>query len=183
MARQTRGEVVQLRLAPRIGVGAHRRCGSTAAFVSMCYFHLPRTHYGINSPVSHAEANTASNAANNVSNGITGGKSGVIPIAPGPPKPQAAPSANSAPNRGVNVAPKRPRRQSKAGMQELEMVDADDTSGKAPALPTTRKKDLPLVPTNLSNQNLGSLPMGAMGQGLVTGVSGPQEWEWLTMSL
>jgi len=25
--------------------------------------------------------------------------------------------------------------------------------------------------------------MGAMGQGLVTGVSGPQEWEWLTMSL
>jgi GATA-binding protein len=126
---------------------------------------------------------TVSNAANNVSGGIAGGKSGVIPIAPGPPKPQAAPSANSAPNRGVNVAPKRLRRQSKAGMQELEMVDADDTSGKAPALPTARKKDPPLVPTNLSNQNLGSLPMGAMGQGLVTGVSGPQEWEWLTMSL
>lgn len=126
---------------------------------------------------------TVSNAANNVSGGIAGSKSGVIPIAPGPPKPQAAPSASSAPNRGVNVAPKRLRRQSKAGMQELEMVDADDTSGKAPALPTARKKDPPLVPTNLSNQNLGSLPMGAMGQGLVTGVSGPQEWEWLTMSL
>lgn len=126
---------------------------------------------------------TATNTGNNVSGGIAGNKSGVIPIAPGPPKPQAAPSANSAPNRGVNVAPKRLRRQSKAGIQELEMGDADDTSGKAPAAPVARKKDTPQVPANMSNQSLGSLPMGAMGQGLAPGVSGPQEWEWLTMSL
>ncbi|OCK84730.1 hypothetical protein K432DRAFT_400871 [Lepidopterella palustris CBS 459.81] len=128
---------------------------------------------------------TAANTANNASGGMAGIKSGVVPIAPGPPKPQASASINSAPNRGANnVQLKRLRRQSKADMNELEMGDIDDTNGKAVAMPTARKKDPPpLVPTNMGNQNLGSLPMGAMGQGLAASVSGPQEWEWLTMSL
>jgi len=55
------------------------------------------------------------------------------------------------------------------------MADAEDTSGKAPV----RKKDA----TPVASPTHG-LQMGAMGQGLtVSGSSGPQEWEWLTMSL
>lgn len=123
-------------------------------------------------------ANTASNSSSNV---VAAKPGGVVPIAPGPPKPQAASTVNQAQNRTINVAPKRIRRQSKSGVQELDMADADDTSGKAPA--AARRKDSTLLSNTLANQNLGSLPMGAMGQGLTSGVSGPQEWEWLTMSL
>jgi len=60
------------------------------------------------------------------------------------------------------------------------MADADDTNGNAPS--TARRKDsTPVLSNTVQNQSLGSLPMGAMGQGLTS--SGPQEWEWLTMSL
>jgi GATA-binding protein len=104
---------------------------------------------------------------------------GVVPIAPGPPKPQPAMAQNATQSR-VTVAPKRIRRQSKSGVQELEMADADDTNGKAPAA-ARRKDSTAAIPSMPSTQNLGSLPMGAMGQGLQQ--SGPQEWEWLTMSL
>jgi len=134
------------------------------------------------SPVSVGAGPAVTNTANNSTSSVTAAKSGgVVPIAPGPPKPQATNSVNTAQSRTVNVAPKRIRRQSKSGAQELEMADADDTSGKAPA--AVRRKDSTTLTSPLSNQNLGSLPMGAMGQGLATGVSGPQEWEWLTMSL
>jgi GATA-binding protein len=95
---------------------------------------------------------------------------GVVPIAPGPPKP--ANPANIVQPRAVNVAPRRARGQSKSGTQELEMADADDTNGKAPAL---RRKDTAIAtPSAFPGQNLGSLPMGAMGQGLQS--SGPAEW-------
>lgn len=76
------------------------------------------------------------------------------------------------------------------------MGDADDTSGRAPL----RRKDTAIAsPSPFPGQNLGALPMGAMGQGLQS--SGPAEWvsnicskmkrkiltnelqEWLTMSL
>lgn len=114
------------------------------------------------------------------------GAKGAVPIAPGPPKSQqtTSPSA-SGPNRNVNVQPKRPRRHSKVVGPELEMGDADDTSGKAvahPAPPALRKKE-PTI-SGPSNAPQNPLPMGAMGQGLATGtMSGTQEWEWLTMSL
>jgi GATA-binding protein len=67
-------------------------------------------------------------------------------------------------------------------MQELEMADAEDTAGKAPQ-GARRKESVVLANNTVQNQgqNLGSLPMGAMGQGLSS--AGPQEWEWLTMSL
>lgn len=126
---------------------------------------------------------TSANGANSTSGGIPSVKpGGVIPIAPGPPKPQLPNSASTMQgSRGINVAPKRTRRQSRSGGQELEMADAEDTNGKAPS--TARRKDSTTVtPHAIQNQNLGSLPMGAMGQGL-TNTSGPQEWEWLTMSL
>ncbi|PZD29864.1 GAT1, GATA Zn-finger-containing transcription factor [Pyrenophora tritici-repentis] len=102
--------------------------------------------------------------------------SGVVPIAPGPPKSNS--SVNLAQTRGVAVAPKRARGQSKSEPQELEMADADDTNGKAPL----RRKDTGIATSNpFPGQSLGALPMGAMGQGLQS--SGPAEWEWLTMSL
>lgn len=96
--------------------------------------------------------------------------SGVIPIAPGPPKPSN--STTPTQSRGIAVAPKRARGQSKSESQELEMADADDTSGRAPL----RRKDTALTatPTVFPSQNLGALPMGAMGQGLQS--SGPAEW-------
>lgn len=102
---------------------------------------------------------------------------GVVPIAPGPPKSQSTNVVGTSQGRGVNVIPKRARRQSKSGMQELEMADADDTSGRAPSA----RKESVVSTNNVQTQNLGALPMGAMGQGLTS--SGPQEWEWLTMSL
>ncbi|KAF2116550.1 hypothetical protein BDV96DRAFT_644979 [Lophiotrema nucula] len=126
---------------------------------------------------------TTATGATATSGAVATAKSGgVVPIAPGPPKPQPANSANATQTRGANAAPKRIRRQSKSGVQELEMGDAEDTSGKAAS--TVRRKDSTAVVTNaIPPQSLGSLPMGAMGQGLTPGVSGPQEWEWLTMSL
>jgi len=126
---------------------------------------------------------TSANAATTTPGSIGSVKSGgVVPIAPGPPKPQTTNTAGTTQGRSVNVAPKRVRRQSKSGMQELEMADADDTAGKAPSN-MRRKESVALANNTIQNQsqNLGSLPMGAMGQGLSS--AGPQEWEWLTMSL
>jgi GATA-binding protein len=94
---------------------------------------------------------------------------GVVPIAPGPPKNNNTMTAIQP--RGPSMAPRRARAQSKSGTQELEMADADDTSGKAPV----RRKDAPIAaPSPFPSQNLGALPMGAMGQGLQS--SGPAEW-------
>ncbi|KAF1358949.1 hypothetical protein EJ07DRAFT_122206 [Lizonia empirigonia] len=101
---------------------------------------------------------------------------GVVPIAPGPPKNISSVSAIQP--RAPNMVPRRARAQSRSGTQELEMADADDTNGKT----LLRRKDAPIAaPSPFPSQNLGALPMGAMGQGLQS--SGPAEWEWLTMSL
>ncbi len=115
-------------------------------------------------------------------------KSGVVPIAAAPPKPTLAASA---PTRStVNVAPKRQRRQSKAGVsggasQETEMGDAEDTSGKAPV---TRRKDasannMSLPPTMAGTRGAGAVSGGTQPGLSAGGGNGPQEWEWLTMSL
>jgi GATA-binding protein len=138
------------------------------------------------SPKSTGSVGGGSSAPNN-SSATPGGaaginKSGVVPIAPGPPKLQSA-GTGSNQNRSGNGPTKKARRPSTSGMMEFEMADADDMSGKAPAPLARKKETTPMVPSNIANQNMGSLPMGAMGQGLATGVSGPQEWEWLTMSL
>ena len=118
-------------------------------------------------------------------------KSGVVPIAAAPPKQPAPVLAASAPARPpVSVAPKRQRRQSKAGIgggttQETEMGDAEDTSGKAPA---TRRRDGtasngPPAPTAIGTHGAGVVGGGPPQAISAGGGSGPQEWEWLTMSL
>lgn len=139
---------------------------------------------------SGSGVSTSVNLAPAASNSKSGG---VVPIAPGPPKTTS--SVSSIQPRGPSMTPRRARAQSKSGTQELEMADADDTNGKTPL----RRKDAPIAsPSPFPSQNLGSLPMGAMGQGLQS--SGPAEWvsttaldhctaptnatqEWLTMSL
>ena len=159
-------------------------------------------------PVTTPTSNKAADSESPKSTGSGGGASGnvasagtpssktngVIPIAPGPPKSSSS-SITPTQSRGVTVAPRRARGQSRSEPQELEMADADDTNGKAPS----RRKDTAIAsPSPFPSQNLGALPMGAMGQGLQS--SGPAEWvstldsanmdylltssqEWLTMSL
>ena len=110
--------------------------------------------------------------------GAAAGKGGVVPIAPGPPKPQQPAqqgAVGGAQGRNVAVAPRRLRRHSKAGVQDFEMAEADDTSGKMPV----RKNASPGV----AAISPGQVFPGAMGQGVAGPGSGPQEWEWLTMSL
>jgi GATA-binding protein len=141
-------------------------------------------HTPVTTPTSHKVADSESPK----STGSAGGGStsattptsskpnGVVPIAPGPPKSNS--SVPLAQSRGVAVAPKRNRGQSKSESQELEMADADDTNGRAPL----RRKDTAIATSSpFPGQSLSALPMGAMGQGLQS--SGPAEWEWLTMSL
>jgi GATA-binding protein len=138
------------------------------------------SHADSESPKSTGSVGATASSANGATGTSTSSKAGgVVPIAPGPPKPQPA---NAAQNRSINVPPKRARRQSKSGVQELEMADAEDTSGKMPSAPRRKDPPTPAAPNMMQNQNLGSIPMGAMGQGL-SPQSGPQEWEWLTMSL
>ena len=105
---------------------------------------------------------------------------GVVPIAPGPPKSQSSSAVNTSQSRTVSAPSKRAARQSRV-TADYEMADADDTTGKAAAATRRKEPPAPASSTNIVNQNLGPLPMGAMGQGLQQG--GPQEWEWLTMSL
>ena len=121
----------------------------------------------------------------------------VVAIAPGPPKPATQPPV-AAPTR--TVAPRRARRTSKVtgSAGDIEMQDAEDGSKGT----TTRKGDVTQVSqqprlapnTTTAHPNAVSMqaPMGPQGggsaagqtgQGMPAGMTGPQEWEWLTMSL
>jgi GATA-binding protein, other eukaryote len=141
------------------------------------------------------------------------GKSGVVPIAAAPPRPGGnAVAGNPAPRPSIPVAPKRPRRQSKASpsvqspvIQESEIPEMEDkggrAAGKATGLPIavpTRKKEITLNASSqqsLRQMNTGSTVglqgggiMGGTGQHSMIAVGGNggssnQEWEWLTMSL
>ena len=129
------------------------------------------------SPQSNAgSVNSLGNSAGMA--GAAAGKGGVVPIAPGPPKLQQQGSTGQGQARNVAMAPKRLRRQSKGGMQDFEMEGADDTSGRIAA---PRRKD-PLAMQQPPANNAQGFP-GASGQGVAGPGAGPQEWEWLTMSL
>lgn len=138
------------------------------------------------SPKSTGSVGAGATSANGATATPGASKSGgVVPIAPGPPKTQAASAAstaNTTQSRTATAPPKRSRRQdSRGGVTDFEMADADDTSGKTPS--TVRRKDSTVPVSNPPQSTIpnGSLNMGAMGMGLQS--SGPQEWEWLTMSL
>lgn len=126
----------------------------------------------------------------------------VVAIAPGPPKPTLAP-APSAPTR--MVAPKRSKRQSRASTvqsDDTEPSNADESNTR----PSSMARNNPTqfgaqpqqpVPNTLAQSSMQA-PMGPQGgtqqgqsqqpQGFPPGIpsnmmTGPQEWEWLTMSL
>lgn len=131
----------------------------------------------------------------------------VVPIAPGPPKPTPQAPTN-APTR--QVAPRRARRQSRASntlsQGDSEMADADDVSIKSGSRGQKEgTQDLKLQASNASSltpnasaMHAAMIPQGggpgqqqqmSLGQhGTAPGIppnmmTGPQEWEWLTMSL
>ncbi|KAH0021927.1 hypothetical protein KCU72_g12819, partial [Aureobasidium melanogenum] len=93
------------------------------------------------------------------------------------------PATGPAPTR--MVAPKRQRKQSKVGSspQEIEMGEADDISvsnkpkeiAQAPAPAFTSSQQPAMMTNNGPSGSMVSSPSGMP--------AGPQEWEWLTMSL
>lgn len=127
----------------------------------------------------------------------------VVAIAPGPLKPSTQPPGLG-PTR--TVAPRRARRQSKASIsnpvQDTEMAESSEPS--PPKLGARRARDAPgqqqqFAPSTLPSQPnavpmqaamgpQGGGPPGHDGQSIPAGIpagmmTGPQEWEWLTMSL
>lgn len=174
--------------------------------------------------VAHTNANTPTTSKNFLdsdspkstqSSGNTPTSSGpadkpvktVVPIAPGPPKPNTQPPA-TAPTR--LVAPRRARRQSKANNNfprtDSDMMDVDESPNKAgnrgPS-DTNQAKQSSALGTNAPPTKTSIPPMhaqmvpaggGSVQQmqpgphgpppGIPTNMmTGPQEWEWLTMSL
>lgn len=149
------------------------------------------------SSIAGSGQSTSGNTPTSSSNMPAPTKSTVVPIAPGPPKPPVA-ASGPAPTR--LMAPKRQRKQSRAGQaQEIEMGDAEDTNGNLTGTKTATPQPPqppPIAPTMTTNYtNMPSPPAGMMlgnsagPSGPMTNpphpgmTTGPQEWEWLTMSL
>lgn len=129
----------------------------------------------------------------------------VVPIAPGPPKPATQPPM-TAPTR--LVAPRRVRKASRASnslpQNDAEMHDAEDMSGMGQSGQREATKAASLTPASMPAKATAPLihasmfPQGGgqaasqispeQNNGPSTGIpasmlTGPQEWEWLTMSL
>ncbi|CZT12344.1 probable nitrogen regulatory protein areA [Rhynchosporium graminicola] len=140
--------------------------------------------------------------------GISGGK-GVVPIAAAPPKPTPGPgaAASSMPRSNVAMAPKRQRRHSKSAnaMENMDIDSPENSTGSneaAKSLGMGMMNSGSMTNTGLaggfgltrpSGSGMGMPLMNGMGgppPGMVMGQNGvgstgagPQEWEWLTMSL
>ncbi|PVH80179.1 hypothetical protein DL98DRAFT_208559 [Cadophora sp. DSE1049] len=141
--------------------------------------------------------------------GVSGGK-GVVPIAAAPPKPTPGPgaAASSMPRSNVAMAPKRQRRHSKS-VSAIESMDIDSPENSTGSNEAAKSLGMGMMSsgsmTNIGLANgfgMTTRPMGpgmgmpgmggiggpppgmVMGQNGVGGAgAGPQEWEWLTMSL
>ena len=142
--------------------------------------------------------------------GISGGK-GVVPIAAAPPKATPGPGAagSSIPRSNVAVAPKRQRRHSKS-VSAIESMDIDSPENSTGSNEAAKSVGMnissggsmtnmglangfgmttrPMGPGTIMPGGIAGMtpppgmvmagPNGAAGSG-----TGPQEWEWLTMSL
>jgi GATA-binding protein len=163
------------------------------------------------SPASAGQASGATTAGSTPSShyGGTGssattvGGKGVIPIAAAPPKSTPGPGASALARASNAVSSKRQRRHSKTGGSEMSpSMDIDSPSGTSTGSNEAAVRSLaPTAPPSLpggmssSSFNLGQRPpmghgLGGLGgsqQGSMLGgpgsSAGPQEWEWLTMSL
>ncbi|SPQ19625.1 fbf5a195-4757-4b89-9d3a-d0cf9488a701 [Thermothielavioides terrestris] len=126
------------------------------------------------------------------SSGVVGGK-GVVPIAAAPPKSAPGPGAASQP-RPPAVSSKRQRRHSKSVTVEqspsnMDIDSPESSTGSNEAAATTRPLGSSSAISSLqpSSSSLGlSSAFGSLSRPLAGPGSqhtGPQEWEWLTMSL
>ncbi|KAF4618049.1 hypothetical protein G7Y89_g14998 [Cudoniella acicularis] len=143
--------------------------------------------------------------------GVSGGK-GVVPIAAAPPKATPGPgaAASSIPRGNVAVAPKRQRRHSKS-VSAIESMDVDSPENSTGSNEAAKSLGMGMMGAGGGMTNMGlangfgmttrpmgpggmGMPMGGMGgpppgmvmsgqNGVVGAGTGPQEWEWLTMSL
>lgn len=131
--------------------------------------------------------------------GISGGK-GVVPIAAAPPKASPGPGASSM-SRPVAVSSKRQRRHSKnnGGDGVIGMdIDSPESTGSNDAIrPMGSSTGLSTgLPGGMSTASFTMPQRSTLGSGtgmismsggqpnsLMGGSAGPQEWEWLTMSL
>ncbi|CAL3964398.1 unnamed protein product [Diplocarpon coronariae] len=137
--------------------------------------------------------------------GVSGGK-GVIPIAAAPPKATPGPgaAASSMPRASMTMTPKRQRRHSKS-VGAMESMDIDSPENSTGSNEAAKMMGMGSVNsgsvTNLGLANDFGMTAGLMGPmgmqgmpgmggpppGMVMGQgsagAGPQEWEWLTMSL
>jgi len=152
---------------------------------------------GSESPASGSASagNTAGNTPTSFhgsagsSSGVTGGK-GVIPIAAAPPKNAPGPGAASL-TRTATLSSKRQRRHSKSIVEQpLSSMDIDSPesstgSNEAAARPLGSSTGLAAMQPSTSSLNLangfGTMQRPLAGPG--SHRAGPQEWEWLTMSL
>lgn len=152
----------------------------------------------VSSPTSfHGSAGSAT--------GAVGGK-GVVPIAAAPPKSAPGPGAAAMP-RTITLSSKRQRRHSKGAADNSGVMDIDSpensTGSNEAARSTTSSSGFGgmSTPSNLGLANgFGMTQRPMVGSGMMTGLpggqpglsmasggpgtgTGPQEWEWLTMSL
>ncbi|EGX95327.1 Nitrogen regulatory protein areA [Cordyceps militaris CM01] len=148
----------------------------------------PGTSYKEESPSSTSSGQFGAQAA--------GGK-GVVPIAAAPPKSSPGPGASTSPmplaRPSANASSKRQRRHSKSD----GTVSAMDIDGGFPgtndgtrSLGTT--PSMPSISSTMMTSGYGMPqrplmaapgPMGHQSNGMSPNAVGPQEWEWLTMSL
>ncbi|KAJ4005084.1 Sodium- and chloride-dependent GABA transporter 1 [Fusarium irregulare] len=170
----------------------------------------PTSSKDIESPISGTTSgtNTAGSTPNShiagsgPSSGAMGGK-GVVPIAAAPPKTSPGPGASSMSlQRPATASSKRQRRHSKSigGDVPVSMdIDSPDSTSSIDApRPFGSSAGLSSLPGGMSASSFnlnqrpstlgsatGMISMSGGGQtsSLIGSSAGPQEWEWLTMSL
>ncbi|KAL7787964.1 hypothetical protein V8C37DRAFT_253933 [Trichoderma ceciliae] len=126
---------------------------------------------------------------------VVGGK-GVIPIAAAPLKMTPGPGASSSMSRPATAPSKRQRRHSKSEGATSSAMDIDGPGestgrplGTTPSMPSISSAMMSSGNFSMSQRSLmgpSVVSMGGTQSNLVNsagGSSGPQEWEWLTMSL
>ncbi|KAH7176475.1 hypothetical protein EDB81DRAFT_632285 [Dactylonectria macrodidyma] len=149
-------------------------------------------------------ANTAGSTPNShfggssASAGAVGGK-GVVPIAAAPPKTSPGPGASSS-SRPATVSSKRQRRHSKSITADapisMDIDSPESTGSNEAARPMGSSATLSGLPGGMTSTGFGMNQRTPMGSGMISmsgsqtnmlngvgGSAGPQEWEWLTMSL
>ncbi|EHK42787.1 hypothetical protein TRIATDRAFT_224741 [Trichoderma atroviride IMI 206040] len=170
------------------------------AAVSPPSMNRPSSNKDADSPTSSGNFTAGSTPGSQYGGAAIVGGKGVVPIAAAPLKTAPGPGASSM-SRPATAPSKRQRRHSKSeSTANSSAMDLDSPSESAPRPLGTTPSMPSISSTMMSSTNfsmgqrsmmgssIGSnmVSMGGTQSGLVSGAggsSGPQEWEWLTMSL